>query len=215
MLISVEGCLGVGKSSLVQRCAERLKCTPFYEEVVTNPFLLDFYREKGYAMHVQYTFLMLQERRFRAAVEQAKKGSNTTTQHRPHALALPKPATSATVICDFHPFKSLIFSSVVLQAEQRAPLKQVYQLLRIPQPDLVVYLRADEHTILARLRKRSDVYRSDIDFTYVTQVCSAYDTFFRTYSGPCVTIDTTHIDYVSNPQEMSVLLQQIPFLFSS
>jgi deoxyguanosine kinase len=215
MLICVEGCLGVGKSTLVQRCAERLKCAPFFEEVAANPFLLDFYREKRYAMHVQYTFLMLQERRFRAAIEHVKKGSNATVEQRSQALALPPHGTSATVICDFHPFKSLIFSSVVLQPEQRPPLKQVYQLLHIPQPDLVVYLRADEHTILARLRKRSDVYRSDIDFTYVTQVCSAYEAFFRTYRGPCVTIDTTHIDYVSNPQEISVLLQQIPLLFSS
>ena len=120
-----------------------------------------------------------------------------------------------TAICDFPPFKSLIFSSVVLRPEERDPLKQVYRLLNIPQPDLVIYLRADEHTILARLRKRKDVYEAETDFTYVMQICSAYETFFHTYTGPCVTIDTTHIDYVGNPQELSVLLQQIPLLFPS
>ena len=82
-------------------------------------------------------------------------------------------------------------------------------------PDLIVYLRADEHSILARLRKRNDVYRSDIDFTYVTRVCTTYDQFSRTHQEAYVTIDTTHIDYVSKPQEVSVLLQQIPLLFSS
>jgi deoxyguanosine kinase len=219
-IICIEGCLGVGKSSLVQRCAERLNaerlnCAPFYEEIALNPFLSDFYRDKRYAIYAQYTFLMLQERQFRAAIEYAKQGNNGTVKRRSHAHALPKPGASVSAICDFHPFKSLIFSSVVLQPEQRVPLKQVYELLHIPLPDLVVYLRADEDTILARLRRRNDDYLSDIDYTYITQLCSAYDAFFRTYNGPHVTIDTTHIDYVSNPQEISVLFQQIPLIFSS
>ena len=72
MIICVEGCLGIGKSTLVKQCAEQLPYIPFYEDVMTNPFLLDFYQQqKDYAMHVQYTFLMLQDRKFRAALKQA------------------------------------------------------------------------------------------------------------------------------------------------
>jgi deoxyguanosine kinase len=213
-LICVEGCLGVGKSTLVQRFAEQLPCAPFYEEVTANPFLLDFYRSpKQYAVHVQYTFLLLQERQFRAAVTRARGSVATAVKKKESTLT--RTESEPTVVCDFHPFKSLIFSSVVLPPEARPPLTQLYHLLHIPQPDLVVYLRADEHTILARLRKRNDVYRDEIDISYVARVCSAYDTFFRTYAGPVVTIDTTHIDYVSNPREISLLLQQIPLLFAS
>jgi deoxyadenosine/deoxycytidine kinase len=204
----------VRKSTLVQRFAEQLPCAPFYEEVTANPFLLDFYRSpKQYAVHVQYTFLLLQERQFRAAVTRAR-GKVATPAKKKESTAM-RTEPEPTVVCDFHPFKSLVFSSVVLQPEMRAPLTQLYHLLHIPQPDLVVYLRADEHTILARLRKRNDVYRDEIDISYVARVYSAYDTFFRTYAGPVVTIDTTHIDYVSNPKEISVLLQQIPLLFAS
>jgi deoxyadenosine/deoxycytidine kinase len=214
MLICVEGCLGVGKSTLVQRFAEQMPCTPFYEEVAANPFLLDFYREqKRYALHVQYTFLLLQERQFRAATQRARGAIGTSSTNLENTPAQKKAA--ATVVCDFHPLKSLVFSSVVLQPEMRTPLAQMYHLLHIPQPDLVLYLRADEHTILARLRKRNDLYRDEIDISYVARVCSAYDTFFRTYAGPVVTIDTTHIDYVQNPKEISILLQQIPLAFSS
>jgi deoxyguanosine kinase len=214
-LICIEGVLGVGKTTLVQRCAERLPCVPFYEEVENNPFLPDFYHHpKQSAIHVQYTFLLLQERMFRAAVARAK-GIKGEEHKRKQEIHLQGVANPPTVICDFHPFKSLIFSNVVLQPHERAPLTQLYHLFNIPQPDLVVYLRADEHTILARLRKRDDVYQAETDFTYISRVYSAYETFFRTYRGPCVTIDTTHIDYVSNPEEMSVLFQQIPLLFSS
>lgn len=211
-LICIEGCLGVGKSTLVQRFAERLPCTPFYEEVTANPFLLDFYQNPAqYAMHVQYTFLLLQERQFRAAVTRAKGQALSASSQATHTCH----EAETTVVCDFHPFKSQIFASVVLPPEARSPLMQVYHLLHIPPPDLVVYLRADEHTILARLRKRQEIYQEVIDLTYVARVCAAYDAFFHRYNGPVVTIDTTHIDYVQNPQAISVLLQQIPLLFTS
>jgi deoxyguanosine kinase len=214
MLICIEGCLGVGKSSLVQRFAQQLPCIPFYEEVSANPFLLDFYHNpKQYALHVQYTFLLLQERQFRAALTRA--GGNVVPMTRKKDSTFIPATSQASVICDFHPFKSQIFASVVLPAETRGPLMQLYRHLRIPQPDLIIYLKADEHTILARLRKRQDGYQEAIDLAYVTRVCSAYENFFRTYTGPVVTIDTTYIDYVSNPEEVSVLLQQIPLLFTS
>ena len=216
MLMSIEGCLGVGKTSLVQRSAEHVPCIPVYEDVANNPFLADFYKDQErYALHVQYTFLFLQERLFRSAAEQAGKGNQKVLTHKARQRSLPKETESPTILCDFHPLKSLIFASVILSAEVRPQFNELYRLLHIPQADFIVYLRADEHTILARLRKRNDVYHSDIDFTYITRVCAAYDQFFRTYQGPHVTIDTTHIDYISNPQEMSVLFQQIPLLFPS
>jgi deoxyadenosine/deoxycytidine kinase len=184
--------------------------------VTNNPFLSDFYKDQErYALHVQYTFLFLQERLFRSAASLSGKGNQKAQTYRTKQRSLSKETESPTVLCDFHPLKSLIFASVILSAEVRPQFNELYRLLHIPQADFIVYLRADEHTILARLRKRNDVYRSDIDFTYITRVCAAYDQFFRTYQGPHVTIDTTHIDYMSNPQEMSVLFQQIPLLFPS
>jgi deoxyguanosine kinase len=215
-LICIEGVLGVGKTTLLDRLKDKLPCTPFYEEVEANPFLPDFYHHpKQYAIHVQYTFLLLQERRFRAALEHVGGQIKHTHQHK-NAIATPRPSQTPEklAICDFHPFKSLIFSSVVLPPERSASLRQLYRFLDIPNPDLVVYLRADVHTILARLRKRNDVYQSEVDLTYILQVCQAYDEFFRTYQGDLVTVDTTFIDYVSNKEALSVVLQEVPLLYT-
>jgi deoxyadenosine/deoxycytidine kinase len=217
MIICIEGCPGVGKSSLVQRCAERLPCLPIYEEVQANPFLLDFYKDpKRYGPHVQYTFLMLQERLYRQAIEQVGKSSATgdtgkaaNTVHIGTQTA--ESPLSTLVLCDFHPLKSKIFSSVVLSEAHRFAFAGVYSHMTIPQPDLMVYLRADVHTILARLRKRDDAYRGDVDYSYLSQVCDAYDRFFNQYSGQYLAIDTTYIDYIERPEEMGTLLQQIPF----
>jgi deoxyadenosine/deoxycytidine kinase len=84
---------------------------------------------------------------------------------------------------------------VLLTPEKREPLRQLYRLLHIPEPDLVIYLRTDVHTLLARLRKRPIVFPSEADITYIMQMCEAYDAFFRRYKGNFVTIDTTALGY--------------------
>src|SRR5713226_7231068 len=131
MLMSIEGCIGVGKSTLAMFCSQLLACQTVYEDVAKNPFLEDFYfaQDKStFAKHVQYTFLFLQERQLRQAMPLSQRGK--------------------LVVCDFHPFKSLVFSKVVLPAREQEVFAALYASLCIPQPDLVVYLKADEHTIL-------------------------------------------------------------------
>lgn len=192
MLVSIEGPIGVGKSTLVRICDQLLQCHPVYEDVERNPFLEEFYRSRSkreLARHVQYTFLFLQEQQLRKAQPFSEHGE--------------------LVVCDFHPVKSLIFSKVILSPEEQAPLTALYGSLSIPQPDLIVYLKADEHTILSRVRKRGDPYMHQIDLTYVLQVCSAYDTFFKTYNGPFMTIDTSRLDYYARPQDVHIPLQHM------
>ncbi len=192
MLICVEGCLGVGKTTLVQQCAHLLRCHAVYEEAERNPFLDDFYHardRKQLAEHVQYTFLFLQDWQLRQAQALAQQGG--------------------LVLCDFHPLKSLVFGQVILPPDRREPLRQHYAALSIPQPDLLVYVKANEETILSRVRKRSDPYRDQIDITYIAQVLGAYEAFLRTYPGAYLTIDNSHLDDVRSPQDVQVPLRQI------
>jgi deoxyguanosine kinase len=199
MLICVEGCLGVGKTTLVRQCAQLLRCHPVYEDAERNPFLDAFYHahdRKQLAEHVQYTFLFLQDWQYRQALALAQQGN--------------------LVLCDFHPLKSLVFGQVILPPDRREPLRQLYRALAIPQPDLLVYLKSDEETIISRVRKRADPYQDQIDITYVAQVLGAYEAFLRTYPGAYLTIDTSHLDYVRSPQEVQVPLRQIQeYLHSS
>ena len=191
MLIAVEGCLGVGKTTLVRLCSQLLACQTVYEEAERNPFLDAFYHapdRKQIAEHVQYTFLFLQDWQMRQAWIQAQQGS--------------------LVLCDFHPLKSLVFGQVILPPEKRELFQQHYRTLDIPQPDLLVYLKANEHAILSRIRKRLDPYMDHIDMVYVLQVLHAYEVFLRTYSGPYLTIETSHLDYTNSPQDILIALHR-------
>ncbi len=193
MLICIEGCIGVGKTTLVEQCIRLFDCMPVYEEPARNPFLADFYQahdKRAYAQPLLYTFLFLQERQLRQALPVAERGH--------------------LVVCDFHPLKNLVFARVLLEASEQARLTELYQSLSIPQPDLVIYLKADEPTILSRIRKKPDPYEPGLDFTFITQVAYAYETFFRSvYKGRTLAVDTSRLDYYERAQDLHVPLQTI------
>ncbi len=57
--ICVEGPIGVGKTTLVKKLAERLQFQVLLEEPEKNIFLKDFYSDpKGYRLKVQLAFLL-------------------------------------------------------------------------------------------------------------------------------------------------------------
>ena len=195
MLIGIEGCIGAGKTTLTQFSSQFLTCRPVYEEPERNPFLEDFYHaseKKQLARHLLYTFLLLQERQLRSI--------------------LPFSTSGELVICDFHPLKNLVFAKVLLSVRDQTLLTEIYHTLSIPQPDLLIYLKSDEHTMLSRLRKKGDPYANanSIDFTFITQMASAYETFFRSsYKGRFMTIDTSGLDYYQRSDDIHVPLQNI------
>jgi deoxyguanosine kinase len=192
MFIGIEGPIGVGKSTLTHFCSQLLHCTPLYERPQRNPFLEDFYhaaKKKHLAKHLLYTFLLLQEQQWRQALPLSEQGQ--------------------LVICDFHPLKNLVFTQVLLSAREQMLFADLYHGLLIPQPDLLIYLGADEHTLLSRLRKKQDHYLDSLDFTFLTQLCDAYQTFFRSYPGRFMTIDTTGLDDDQRSDDIHVPLHSM------
>ena len=68
MFITVEGAIGVGKTSLVNALAARPGWQRLHEEYDTNPFLHALYEDpQHYGLHAQITFLFLQDRQMQHA----------------------------------------------------------------------------------------------------------------------------------------------------
>jgi len=58
IFVAIAGNIGVGKSTLTAKLAERLGWTPFFEAVDDNPYLADFYRDmQRWSFHSQIYFL--------------------------------------------------------------------------------------------------------------------------------------------------------------
>ena len=123
--IIVEGPIGVGKTTLVQRLAERLPCRSVYEVFEENPFLASFYQDRSrYAFQTEMFFLLSRFRQ-QEAFAQAEL-------FQPYAIS------------DYLFEKSRLFARETLPKYELGLFDDIFKVLcrTVPRPDLVVYLHA-------------------------------------------------------------------------
>lgn len=177
--VVVEGVIGVGKTTLVHQLARRIRARTVLEEFEENPFLPDFYRDRrAYALSTQLFFLMS---RFR----------------QQEALAQGELFVRRTV-SDYLFDKDRVFAELTLANHELAIYGQLFEVLRpqIPQPDLVIFLKADHETVMERIAHRGREYEKDMDPEYIRDLAASYVRFFSSYQDtPLLTIDTSRVDF--------------------
>ena len=142
--LAIEGPIGVGKTRLAERLAQRLEATTILEDT-ENPFLADFYNDRpGSALQAQLFYLLNRHRQL-TSVRQAD-------------LFL------QTMICDYVFDKDKIFAYVNLDDNELFIYQRLFDLLArdVPPPDLVVYLQAPSELLIERLRTRERDPESDV-----------------------------------------------------
>ena len=180
LYVAVEGPIGVGKTTLVNRLNERLGASLVLEVVEENPFLPSFYEDPDrYAFQTQLFFLMS---RFRQQSELLQGDL-----FRPNILS------------DYHLLKDRIFARLTLKDDELALYERVYQSLEkhILQPDVLVYLHAPVQTLLQRIEERGRPFEADFDRQYLQDLCGAYQHYFAHHSAPCsvLFLDNSNLDY--------------------
>ncbi len=191
--IVVEGPIGVGKTSLARRLAERLDASLVLARADDNPFLERFYRNpRAGAFPTQLHFL------FQRAQQQA---------------AMNQQDLFATVrVADYLIEKDRLFAGLPLDAAEFALYEQVYARLAIdaPKPDLVLYLQAPVDVLLERIAKRRISHEQLIGRDYLERLNEAYARFFHGYSAaPLLIVNAAAMDPVSNPADFDELLAAI------
>ena len=192
MLISIEGCIGVGKTTLACNLARRLSYDCVLEEYANNPFLSDFYnRPTEYALQVQTTFLFLQERTMRNACFSD---------------------TEKNTIFDFYPQKSLIFGRMILSKDDLSIVETMFSRLfnNYPLPNLFIYLTADINVLFQRIRFRDDIFTRSISQKYIRNLVKGYDIFFESYTGKKLHLNTNHLDLRdANSSDMDLVVSEV------
>ncbi|WP_151636580.1 deoxynucleoside kinase [Noviherbaspirillum aerium] len=191
--IVVEGPIGVGKTSLVQRLADVLHARKLLERPQENPFLEKFYRDPSrFALSTQMSFLF-----------------QRMAQLREQEQADP---LNAKVISDFLLDKDALFARLTLDPDELKLYEQLYEQLRprAPAPDLVIYLRAEPATLMERIRERGVTMEAGISDTYLERLCESYSRFFYHYdAAPLLIVNTEHFNPVGRDEHFTQLLARI------
>lgn len=191
--IAIEGPIGVGKTTLAELLAREFNGRAILEEVDGNPFLKDFYQDrKRYAFQTQLFFLL--------------------SRYQQQIGLRQQDLFSGTVITDYLFAKDRVFAYINLDENELVLYEQVFRLLdtRVPKPDLVIFLQARSDVLIERIKRRGKDYERGIEEDYLVRLVDAYNRYFFYYTDtPLLVVNTSDIDFVNYPGDMSNLVREI------
>jgi len=197
--IVVEGPIGCGKSTLSRMLSENFGSNFIKEKADQNPFLPKFYKNMAqYALPTQLFFL------FQRA-EQINDIKQNDFFHKGK-------------VADFFIYKDPIFAQLNLAEEELKLYKQIYQFLelKVPKPDLVIYLQTPVELLKKRVERRSINYEKTISTEYLEKIAEAYSNFFHfKYNQKLLIVNNENLDILDDPAAISMLVDKIEQLSST
>lgn len=191
--IAVEGCIGVGKTTLARNIARLFNYDMLLEQPEENPFLERFYRDpKSTALPTQLFFLF--------------QRANQLQTLRQDDMFEP------VRVADFLIEKDQLFARVTLDDDELNIYRQVYDKLVInaPKPDLVIYLQAPLDVLLDRIRQRGISAEQHISADYLKALNDAYTEFFHFYDGaPLLIVNAKDLNLAKNRDHFKQLVEYI------
>jgi len=191
--IAIEGPIGSGKTSLARRLAARLGAELLLEQPAENPFLTRFYQDMArFALPTQLFFLFQRARQLEPLAQPDMFGRST--------------------VADFLIDKDPLFARITLSGDELALYQRIYDALRpqAPAPDLVVYLQAQPHVLVERVRRRGADFERGIGEEYLAVLAEAYARFFYHYAAaPVLIVNSENLNFVERETDFDLLVQRI------
>ncbi len=196
MYVAVAGNIGVGKSSLTARLAERYALEPVYEAVDENPYLEDFYKDMArYAFHSQIFFL---SRRLEQHLARVNPGSRVIQDR--------------TIYEDAGVFARNLFEEGVMDARDFGSYRAMYDAIRrtLKAPDLLIYLRSSVPTLQRHIEQRGRDYEATIQPSYLERLNRLYDEWIGAYDlSPKLTLDADKLDFVNRSEDLQEVMRRL------
>lgn len=194
--IAIAGNIGVGKSTLARLLSQRLKWQPFYEPVTENPYLSDFYKDmRAWGFHSQIFFL---SHRLQIHLDLVNY-PGSVIQDR-------------SIYEDAEIFAQNLFLQGHLSERDWKTYWTLYQSMTefLPPPDLVIYLRASEKTLLERISHRNRDYEKKIQPEYLKELNQLYENWIHGFTlCPVLTVPADDLDYVAHSRHLDLILTKV------
>ena len=196
--ITVEGPIGVGKTSLAKAISEQFQFALLKEIVDENPFLGKFYDNiEEWSFQTEMFFLC---NRFK----QLGDINN-------HYLS-----QNQSVVADYHIFKNLIFAQRTLNPEEYQKYYKIYQILTedMPKPNVIIYLNASLDTLLKRIKLRGREVEKNISPLYLEQLSIDYENAIAIFEKehpeiPVLRFSGDELDFVQNENDLNHIIEKL------
>ena len=194
--IAIAGNIGVGKSTLVEKMCAHLGWEPFFEGVVDNPYLADFYADMArWSFHSQIFFLGRRLRDLRRLMDDPRN----VVQDR-------------SVYEDAEIFARNLYRQGCINERDWQSYHELYSALTelLPPPDLIVYLQASVPTLLNRIALRGREYEKKIAPEYLAQLNTLYEEWISSFRVcPVLIVPADRLDFVANGGHLDLIVQKI------
>jgi deoxyadenosine/deoxycytidine kinase len=188
-LVTIEGNIGAGKTSLAGMLAEKYNGSLILEQFADNPFLPAFYKNpKRNAFPLELFFL--------AERYQQMKEVMMADLFR------------SAVFTDYLFIKSFLFASINLKNEELKLYSRLFQIIhsQLPEPDLLLYLHSPVEKLLQNISGRGRSYEQNISAAYLEQIQETYFEYFKSaIRMKIVVADVSTIDFVNRPKDFNAL----------
>jgi deoxyguanosine kinase len=172
-LVSIAGVIGVGKTTLAKKLANRFDCEVILEPYDKNPFLADVYAgEKKLALDSELFFLT--ERAKQLNIDRLKSGQ--------------------IYFSDYVFGKEMFYARHLLNAQQLNLFNEIRPLFagQVTAPVLVIYMRDPAQNCLDRIHNRNRPYEQKIELQFLQTLDYDYEQLFKNFkSCPVIRISTS------------------------
>ncbi|MBI2283171.1 MAG: deoxynucleoside kinase [Bacteroidetes bacterium] len=191
--ITVEGNIGVGKTTLTHLLAKHFNARLILEEFADNPFLPKFYENPDqYAFPLELFFMA--ER-----YKQLKEMVHT------------KDLFQAVTISDYLFTKCLLFAKVNLPEEEFRLYQKLFDIIhqQLAFPDILIYLHAPVQKLQSNIRKRNRSYEQNIPDEYLFNLQETYTSYIKQHNIKTIFIDASNADFLGNEKHLQIVIDAL------
>lgn len=191
--ITIEGNIGVGKTTLSELLAKHYNAKLVLENFSENPFLPKFYEDpKQYAFPLELFFMAERFKQLKEMIHHKELFQELT-------------------ISDYLFTKCLLFAKVNLKPDEFKLYQQLFDIIhqQVIQPDILIYLHSPVKRLQENIRKRNRPYEQNIPNDYLFSIQETYTSYIKQHHVKTLFIDVGNADFLGNPAHLHTIIDML------
>ena len=191
--ITIEGNIGVGKTTLAQLLSKKMDARVILEEFADNPFLAKFYENPGqYAFPLELFFMAERYKQLKDLLH---------TEDLFHSVT----------ISDYLFTKCLLFAKVNLGEQEFHLYQKLFDIInqQLLHPDILIYLHAPVKKLQENIRKRQRKFEQAIPDNYLFTIQETYTSYIKQHNLKTLIVDASNADFINNEKHVEVIFDAL------